>query len=50
MFLLFQCSKIEIKIGEIPNYIVIKVKDYGNGISKENIEKIYGGKLICNEY
>ncbi len=34
-------TPIEIKIGEIPNYIVIKVKDYGNGISKENIEKIF---------
>lgn len=32
---------IEIKIGEIPNYTVIKVKDHGDGISKENIEKIF---------
>ena len=34
-------TPIEIRIGEIPNYTVIKVKDYGNGISKENIEKIF---------
>ena len=34
-------TPIEIKIGEIPNYIVIKVKDYGNGISKEDINRIF---------
>ena len=34
-------TPIEIKIGEIPNYIIIKVKDFGEGISKENIEKIF---------
>lgn len=36
-----QKTPIEIKIGEIPNYIVIKVKDYGEGISKENIDRIF---------
>lgn len=34
-------SPIEIKIGEIPQFIVIKVKDYGAGISEEDIEKIF---------
>ena len=34
-------TSIEITIGEIPNYIVIKVKDHGDGISKENIERIF---------
>ena len=34
-------TPIEIRIGEIPNYIVIKVKDHGDGISKENIERIF---------
>ena len=34
-------TPIEIKIGEIPNYVIIKVKDFGEGISKENIEKIF---------
>ncbi len=34
-------SPIEISIGEIPKYIVIKVKDYGKGISKEDIGKIF---------
>ena len=34
-------SPIEIKIGEIPQYIVITVKDYGAGISKEDIDKIF---------
>lgn len=34
-------APIEIKIGEIPNYIIIKVKDYGDGISKENIDRIF---------
>lgn len=34
-------TPIEIRIGEVPNYIVIKVKDYGEGISKENINRIF---------
>lgn len=34
-------SPIEITIGEIPKYIVIKVKDYGKGISQEDINKIF---------
>ena len=34
-------SPIEIRIGEIPKYIVIKVRDYGAGISKEDIDKIF---------
>ena len=34
-------SPIEINIGEIPKFIVIKVKDYGAGISKSDIDKIF---------
>lgn len=34
-------TPIQIFIGEIPNYITIKVKDFGNGISPENIERIF---------
>lgn len=34
-------SPIDIQIGEIPKFIVIKVKDYGAGISKEDIDKIF---------
>lgn len=34
-------SPIEINIGEIPQFIVIKVKDYGAGISKTDIDKIF---------
>lgn len=34
-------TPIEIRIGEIPNYIIIKVKDFGEGISKENIDRIF---------
>ena len=34
-------SPIEISIGEIPQYIVIKVKDYGAGISQADIDKIF---------
>ena len=34
-------SPIEITIGEIPKYVVIKVKDYGKGISKADINKIF---------
>jgi len=34
-------TPIKISIGEIPDFIFIKVKDYGAGISKEDIEKIF---------
>ncbi len=34
-------SPIEIKIGEIPKYIVIHVKDFGKGISETDINKIF---------
>jgi len=34
-------SPIDITIGEIPKYIVIKVKDYGAGISPADIDKIF---------
>lgn len=34
-------TPVEITIGEIPDYITIKVKDYGVGISKEDLEKIF---------
>ena len=34
-------SPIDITIGEIPKYVVIKVKDYGKGIAKEDIDKIF---------
>lgn len=34
-------SPIEISIGEIPKYIVIKVKDYGKGIAQSEIDKIF---------
>lgn len=34
-------SPIEITICEVPKYIVIKVKDYGKGISKDDINKIF---------
>ena len=34
-------TPIEINIGEVPNYVVIKVRDYGAGISKEDIDKIF---------
>jgi two-component system sensor histidine kinase SenX3 len=34
-------SPIDITIGEIPKYIVIKVKDYGAGISPSEIDKIF---------
>jgi len=36
-----QNSPIEISIGEIPKYIVIKVKDYGKGISPNDIKRIF---------
>ena len=34
-------SPIEITIGEIPKFIIIKVKDYGKGISQSDINKIF---------
>ncbi len=34
-------SPIEITIGEIPDYVVIKVKDHGAGISQRDIDKIF---------
>ena len=34
-------SPVNITIGEIPKFIVIKVKDFGAGISKEDIDKIF---------
>ena len=34
-------SPVEISIGEIPQYIIIKVKDYGSGISSADIDKIF---------
>ena len=34
-------TPIEIRIGEIPEYITIKVKDHGPGISKSDIDKIF---------
>jgi len=34
-------SPVEIKIGEIPQFIVIKVKDFGAGISRTDIDKIF---------
>ena len=33
-------TPVDITIGEIPNYTVIKVKDHGAGISEKEIEKI----------
>lgn len=34
-------TQIEITIGEIPDYTIIKVKDYGDGISKTDIDRIF---------
>ena len=34
-------SPVIITIGEVPKFIVIKVKDFGAGISKEDIDKIF---------
>ncbi len=34
-------TPIEINIGEIPEFVTIKVKDYGNGISREELDKIF---------
>lgn len=32
---------VDIRIGKIPNFITISIIDYGKGISKDNIEKIF---------
>ena len=32
---------IDIKLAEIPNFVTITVIDYGKGISKENIDKVF---------
>ena len=34
-------SQIDITIGEIPDYVTIKVKDHGAGIPKDEIDKIF---------
>jgi signal transduction histidine kinase len=34
-------TPIEISIGEIPDFVTIKVKDYGNGITREELDKIF---------
>lgn len=34
-------TPIEITIGEIPKYVTIKIKDYGAGISKTDIDRIF---------
>lgn len=34
-------TPVEITIGEIPKFITIKIKDYGAGISKSDINKIF---------
>ena len=34
-------SPIEIRIGEVPKYVEITVKDYGAGISETDINKIF---------
>lgn len=34
-------KNIDVKIGEIPGFITISIIDYGKGISKENLEKIF---------
>ncbi len=34
-------SPVNISIGEVPKFIVIKVKDFGAGISQEDIDKIF---------
>ena len=34
-------TPVDITIGEIPNYTVIKVKDHGAGISEKEVEKIF---------
>lgn len=32
---------IDIKLGQIPNYITISIVDYGKGISKEDLDKVF---------
>lgn len=32
---------IDIKLAEIPNFVTITVVDYGKGISKENVDKVF---------
>ena len=34
-------SPIEVSIGEIPDFVTIKVKDYGAGITREELDKIF---------
>ncbi len=34
-------TPIEITIGEIPQYVIIKIKDHGAGISKTDIDRIF---------
>lgn len=34
-------SSIDIKIGEIPKFVIIKIKDYGAGISPKDIDRIF---------
>ena len=34
-------SPIEVTIGEIPDYVTIKIKDYGVGISRQELDKIF---------
>ena len=34
-------SPIEVTIGEIPDYVTIKIKDYGAGISRQELDKIF---------
>lgn len=34
-------SPVEIRIGEIPDYVVIKVKDHGAGIPQRDIDRIF---------
>ena len=34
-------TPIEISIGEIPEFVIIKIKDYGAGIAKADIDKIF---------
>lgn len=34
-------TPININIGEVPDFIIIKIKDFGAGISKEDIDKIF---------
>ena len=34
-------TPIEVTIGEIPEFVTIKIKDYGAGISREELDKIF---------